>query len=47
MNSALANGRALHDDAMNTVLHLMMGVAVDDYAYNSKQYKNEFPYIIQ
>ena len=40
------NGRPLDDDAMNTVLHLMMGVAVDDYAYDEKRYKNKFPYII-
>ena len=41
------NGRALHDDAMNTALHLMMGVAVDDHANDAKRYKKNFPYIAQ
>jgi len=40
------NGRALPDDAMNTVLQLMNGVAVDDNAYNAKRYTAQFPYII-
>lgn len=39
------NGRALHDDAMNTVLQLMMGVAVDDNADDTKCYMEQFPYI--
>ena len=39
------NGRALSDDAMNTVLHLMTGVAVDDNAYDEKRYSDTFPYI--
>ena len=40
------NGRALHDDAMNTVLQLMTGVAIDDNANNAMRYKIQFPYII-
>lgn len=40
------NGRALQDDAMNTVLHLMTGVAVDDNADDAKRYTDQFPYII-
>ena len=39
------NGRALSDDAMNTVLHLMTGVAVDDNADDEKRYSDTFPYI--
>ena len=40
------NGRALHDDAMNTVLQLMTGVAIDDNASDSKRYTEQFPHII-
>lgn len=40
------NGRALHDDAMNTVLELMTGVEIDDNANNKMRYKTQFPYII-
>ncbi|WP_170766338.1 DUF4331 family protein [Ruegeria lacuscaerulensis] len=40
------NGRALHDDAMNTVLQLMNGVSIDDNAYNATRYATEFPYIV-
>ncbi|WP_282611416.1 DUF4331 family protein [Pelagibius sp. Alg239-R121] len=40
------NGRALHDDAMNTVLRLMNGVSIDDNAYDVKRYTAEFPYIV-
>ncbi|WP_170414473.1 DUF4331 family protein [Ruegeria arenilitoris] len=40
------NGRALQDDAMNTVLQLMMGVPVDDNADDSHRYTAEFPYIL-
>ena len=40
------NGRSLNDDAMNTVLELMTGVAIDDNANDSKRYSSEFPYII-
>ncbi|WP_164860802.1 DUF4331 family protein [Parasedimentitalea marina] len=40
------NGRALHDDAMNTVLHLMAGVEVDDNADDTKRYADQFPYIV-
>ncbi|WP_170328008.1 DUF4331 family protein [Ruegeria arenilitoris] len=40
------NGRALQDDAMNTVLQLMMGVPVDDNADDSHRYSAEFPYIL-
>ena len=40
------NGRALHDDAMNTVLQLMTGVAVDDNADDAKRYTARFPYIL-
>lgn len=39
------NGRALSDDAMNTVLELMMSVPIDDYAYDQKRYSTQFPYI--
>jgi len=41
------NGRPLHDDAMNTALELMTGVAIDDNAYDGKRYSNKFPYIIR
>ena len=40
------NGRALQDDAMNTVLKLMTGVVIDDNADDEKRYKSRFPYII-
>ena len=40
------NGRALHDDAMNTVLELMNGVSIDDNANDAKRYTAEFPYIV-
>ncbi|MBY6066569.1 DUF4331 domain-containing protein [Leisingera aquaemixtae] len=40
------NGRALQDDAMNTVLHLMTGVAIDDNADDAKRYTDQFPYIV-
>lgn len=40
------NGRALHDDAMNTVLQLMTGVAVDDNADDANRYTAQFPYIV-
>ncbi len=40
------NGRPLHDDAMNTVLQLMYGVAIDDSANDMKRYKTAFPYIV-
>lgn len=40
------NGRALHDDAMNTALQLMTRVAIDDNADDSQRYTSEFPYII-
>lgn len=40
------NGRSLSDDAMNTVLSLMMGVEVNDYVDDPQRYKNKFPYII-
>lgn len=40
------NGRALQDDAMNTVLHLMTGVAMDDNAADTKRYIDQFPYIV-
>ncbi|EFO31555.1 conserved hypothetical protein [Roseibium sp. TrichSKD4] len=39
------NGRPLQDDAMNTVLQLMNGVAIDDFANDGKRYREEFPYI--
>lgn len=40
------NGRPLHDDAMNTVLQLMNGMAIEDYVDDGKRYREEFPYII-
>ncbi|GAA6164025.1 hypothetical protein NBRC116590_17290 [Pelagimonas sp. KU-00592-HH] len=40
------NGRALHDDAMNTVLNLMNGLAVDDQVNNAGRYGSAFPYIL-
>ena len=40
------NGRALRDDAMNTVLELMTGIAIDDHAYDGKRYTSTFPYIL-
>lgn len=40
------NGRPLNHDAMNTVLELMTGTAIDDYADDAKRYTSEFPYII-
>ncbi len=39
------NGRALQDDAMNTVLQLMMGTPVDDNANDAQRYRSTFPYI--
>lgn len=39
------NGRPLHDDAMNTVMQLMNGVAIEDYANDGKRYRTKFPYI--
>ena len=39
------NGRPLQDDAMNTVLQLMHGVAIDDNADDGKRYVTQFPYI--
>ena len=41
------NGRPLHDDAMNTVLELMHGVAIDDHANDGRRYETTFPYIVQ
>ncbi len=40
------NGRALDDDAMNTVLEMMHGVAIDDRADDASRHTAEFPYII-
>ena len=40
------NGRSLDDDAMNTVLELMHGIAIDDHANDANRYSAEFPYII-
>ena len=40
------NGRALSDDAMNTVLELMAGRPLDDNAHPSGKYQTSFPYLI-
>ena len=40
------NGRPLHDDAMNTVLEMMNGVAIDDNANDANRYTLQFPYIV-
>jgi len=40
------NGRALHDDAMDTVLSLYVGKPMTDHVKSSGNYRTTFPYVV-
>lgn len=40
------NGRALHDDAMDTAVSIFAGKPMQDYVEPSGKYRSKFPYVV-